>query len=151
VGDCDAVRLHCLVLAQDVPAAYSGIPSFRARSRGLDESVSMQHQASTAWDQALAQPMSPAIRSRMESDVVWFQSTASRYRLMSASVELALRSARGEDTTAARDIMAREIDLLASSATTLDSVSPVDQRAFLGLHRIKAGLPAAPARSAGVP
>jgi len=137
--------------AQDVPAAYSGIPSFRARFRGLHESVSMQQQASTAGDQVLAQLLSPAIRSRMESDVVWFQSTASRYRLMSASIDLAVRGARGEDTFAARVIMAREIDLLAGSATTLDTVSPVDQRAFLDLHRIKSGLPVAPARTAEVP
>lgn len=126
--------------ARDVPAAYSGVPTERCVFRGLDESLALHRQAQAAWQAILARAMPEVIRSHMRADLSWFETTASRYRLMAASCEYLQAQVRQADTTAARARMATEITLLAAAPETADTISPVDQRAFLEWHRRRAGL-----------
>jgi hypothetical protein len=123
---------------QPLPAAYSGRVADSARFRSLPASIALQARMEAEWQAVLAATTDPTLRTRLQADVQWFESTASRYRLMQAAVERAQRAGRGEDTSVQRAAMAREIALLERSPTTQDTVSPVDQRYFLWPHRIKA-------------
>lgn len=126
--------------SQDLPAAYSQVDFERAEFRGLNASIAMHQQAQVQWEAILPRSTPDAIRSRMEADVAWFASTASRYRLMAATCDYVLLAANGEDATQARERMRQEIQFLATSGVTKDTISPVDQRAFLDMHRTRAGI-----------
>jgi hypothetical protein len=126
---------------QDLPAAFSGLVTERATFRGLDDSIALQEQARGRWQAVLMRPLTAATRARMESDVAWFEATASRYRLMAATIDLVLARYRGQDESETRARMAPEIAMLNGSSVTQDTLSPVNQRSFLELHRRLANLP----------
>lgn len=127
--------------AQRLPAAYSGMVDFEARFIGLDAALDLLHQAESVWEAELARPRKEPERARLLADALWFRATISRYRLLMAGVERDRASALGADTSAIRARMDREIEYLANSPTTLDTVSPVDQRHFLSVHRQRARTP----------
>jgi hypothetical protein len=126
---------------QDLPAASSGMPFIRASFRGLDESLRLQSDAAVRWSALLDQPLPPDVRQRMESDLVWFSTTASRYRLMAATSDFVLAREYGLDLEEPRERIAREIGFLRQSPVLSDTVSPVNQRLFLDFHAQLAGLP----------
>ena len=77
----------------------------------------------------------------MESDLVWFTTTASRYRLMDATSDFVWAREYGLDLEEPRGRVAREIGFLRQSPVLSDTVSPVNQRLFLDFHAQLAGLP----------
>jgi hypothetical protein len=126
---------------QDLPAAFSGLVTERATFRGLDESLALQVQARGRWQAVAEGPMDSATRARIESDVAWLEATASRYRLMAASIDVAMSRSSGLDESVARERVAAEVAILAGSPVLRDTISPVDQSGFLDLHRKLANLP----------
>lgn len=126
---------------QDLPAASSGIPFIRASFRGLDESLRLQSDATARWSALLDRPLPPDVRRHMESDLVWFTTTASRYRLMDATSDFVWAREYGLDLEEPRGRVAREIGFLRQSPVLSDTVSPVNQRLFLDFHAQLAGLP----------
>jgi hypothetical protein len=135
------VRLYREGGVQDLPGGFSGNVSVRERFRGLDESIRMQEGAAIRWQALLAEPLTAEIRARMEGDVAWFMATASRYRLMAATCDYVLARQNQLDLEEPRTRMAREIAFLEATQVTRDTISPVDQRSFLGLHKALAGIP----------
>jgi len=126
---------------QDLPAAFSGLVTERATFRGLDESLALQVQARGRWQTVLSGRMDASTRARIESDAAWFEATSSRYRLMAASIDVALSRYYGRDESVARERIAAEIAILDGSPVVRDTISPVDQIGFLELHRQLANLP----------
>jgi len=126
---------------QDLPAAFSGASSERATFRGLDESLALQAEARGRWQAMLSEPLGAAARANVESDVAWFEATASRYRLMAATADLLAARYEGRDESAARLRIAAEVRVLEASPVVRDIISPVDQSAFLLKHRQLANLP----------
>lgn len=112
----------------------------RASFRGLNESIRMQDEAAVRWEDIVAQAQDPYVRAAMASDVEWFEATRSRYRLMAATADFIVAQFNGSDVTDARDRIQTEVAFLEASPTTDDTLSPVDQRAFLGFHRRLAGI-----------
>ncbi len=119
---------------QDLPAAYSGTQTVRATFRGLDESLQLQEQAARRWVAVLGTVADPAVRQRMDSDLLWFEATAARYRLTSASCDYLLARVRGDGVGELRSRIAHELALLRAAAVTADTISPVDQRAVFDLY-----------------
>lgn len=109
---------------------------------GLDDSIRLQENAALLWQALLEATAAPGVREAMQSDIDWFESTRSRYRLMAASSDFVTAKAGGDDLENARIRMRQEIDFLETSNTTDDTLSPVDQRLFLSLHRRLAGIDA---------
>lgn len=126
---------------QEIPVAFSGGTTTRANFRGLDESIKMQTTLKPLWQEILNRGQTPEVRRRMEDDVAWFDAASSRYRLMVASCDFALAEQNSLITAEFRDRIRFEVDLLGNSPTTNDTLSPVNQRAFLNLHKSLAGLP----------
>jgi Domain of unknown function (DUF4838) len=126
--------------AQDLPAAFSGLATERAIFRGLDDSLSLQQQAASQWLTISARVLPDEVRARIDSDIAWFAATASRYRLMAATCDYFVASQANADVTEPRARMQQEIALLEASPVTADTISPVDQRIFLGHHRTRAGI-----------
>jgi hypothetical protein len=126
---------------QDLPAAFSGGTTVRESFRGLDESIRLQDAAIARSQSLLSRPLAAEVRARMESDVAWFNATASRYRLMAATCDYVVAREKQLDLGEPRARMAQEIALLQSTAVTQDTISPVDQRSFLNQHRALAGIP----------
>lgn len=124
---------------QDLPAGFSGVPTERETFRGLDESIRLQSEASVRWRAILSGSLAPDVRRRMEADVEWFEATASRYRLMAATCDYVTARQRGGDLTEPRARAMREIELLRLSTVLSDTVSPVDQDDFLGMHALLVG------------
>lgn len=124
---------------QELAARFSLATTERAQFRGLDESLRMQAESRVAWERVLSRPLSSSIRARMLADVEWFEATASRYRLMAATADYMVQVGGAVDPSEARGRMSREIDFLQTSPTTADTLSPVNQREFLDLHRRRAG------------
>lgn len=121
---------------QDLPAAFSGVTTQRATFRGLDDSIRLQTEAAARWRTLLAAPIGPVVRRHMESDIEWFEATASRYRLMSATCDYVAAREHGADVTGPRTRVMREVEFLRQSRVVEDTVSPVDQRGFLELHAL---------------
>lgn len=120
--------------AQDLPT-FPERGFRRASFRGLDESIQLQTVAASRWQSVLEQSLDPAVRSNLEADVAWFEATRSRYRLMAASADFVVGTFNGSNVSNLRDSILDEIAFLESSPTTDDTLSPVDQRAFLDFHR----------------
>lgn len=125
---------------QELPGAYSRVTGDRESFLGLDDSIHLQQLAQTKWSAILRQPIPQNIRARMDSDVEWFAATASRYRLMAATADYVIATTYHEDVSQPRARMKREIDFLEKSPVLNDTISPVDQRAFLKLHKELAGI-----------
>jgi len=127
--------------AQDLPARFSGVDTIRATFRGLDESMQLQDEAARRWTALLDGPSLPAdVRRRMQDDIEWFAATASRYRLMAATSDFIWARQHGLDLEEPRARIRRETDFLLSSAVLADTISPVDQRVYVDLHRRLAGI-----------
>ena len=117
------------------------VATVRETFRGLDESIRLQELAASKWEAVLAGVLAEDVRRRMESDVAWFVATASRYRLMAATCDYFLAQEYQLDREEPRSRMKQEIALLETSSVTQDTISRVDQRSFLNLHRTLAGIP----------
>jgi hypothetical protein len=126
--------------AQDLPAAFSGGTSLRASFRGLDESIQMQMEARTLWSSVMARSLPPGVRQRMESDIVWFEATASRYRLLAATCDFVRARELGLDLQSSRERISRELGMLRQTPVLADTVSPVNQSLFLAYHAQLVGL-----------
>lgn len=120
---------------QQLPGGYSGRVAIAERFRGLDESIAIQDRARAQWESVLAEPMSAEVRARMQSDVAWFLSTSSRYRLMAATCDYVLAAPHSTQQERARIQMEAELTFLSASTVLEDTISPVNQRAFLSYHR----------------
>ncbi len=125
---------------QELPARFSNAQFQRASFRGLDESMRLQGEASSRWRELLDGPLPGAVRSRMESDVAWFETTASRYRLLAAASDFVVERAQGENLDGSRARIADELGLLRQSPVFGDTVSGVNQRLFMDLTAQLAGL-----------
>ncbi len=125
---------------QDLPTRFSNHARLRAAFPGLDTSMALQDAARADWTRTVAAVSDAPTRARMQSDVQWFEATASRYRLMAATADHVLADFSGQSLAGARERMRREIDFLDASPVTRDTLSPVDQRGFLDAHRRLAGL-----------
>jgi len=125
---------------QDLPELPKGFSEqlYRSNFRGLDDSIRLQEAAAVRWQALLSLSIDPAIRERVESDAAWFASTNSRYRLMAATSDFLIAQIGQSDLTASRSQMRAEIEFLESAAVTQDTISPVNQRSFLNLHRLLA-------------
>lgn len=119
----------------DLPAAFSGAEFERATFRGLDASLALQAEARLRWQKVLEQALPPQIRARMLSDVEWFEATASRYRLLVATIDFLKARQAGTDTGDALARINSEIEHLSETPVTADTISPIDQRAFLTPYR----------------
>ena len=126
---------------QDLPTAFPGLQTVRASFRGLDESIRLQITALDRSAALLAQSLPLDVRRRMESDLVWFEATASRYRLMAATSDFVWAREHGLDFEEPRQRIARELAFLGQTPTLGDTVSPVNQTLFLDFHSQLAGLP----------
>jgi hypothetical protein len=126
--------------AQELPARFSNAQFQRASFRGLDESVRLQGDASSRWRELLDGPLPGDVRRRMESDVVWFEATASRYRLLAAASDFVVERAQGESLDESRAGIARELGFLRQSPVLGDTVSGVNQSLFMDLTARLAGL-----------
>jgi hypothetical protein len=120
---------------QQLPGGYSGRDAIAQSFRGLDESIALQDRARAQWESVLAEPMPAEERARMESDVAWFLSTSSRYRLMAATCDYVLAAPHSTEQERARMQMEVELTFLSASPVLDDTISPVNQRAFLSYHR----------------
>jgi hypothetical protein len=109
--------------------------------RGLDESIGLQRTALDRSTALLAQELPQDVRRHMESDLVWFEATASRYRLMAATSDFVWAREHGLDVEEPRQRIARELSFLRQTPTLGDTVSPVNQTLFLDFHSQLAGLP----------
>ena len=125
---------------QELPARFSNAQFQRASFRGLDESVRLQGDASSRWRELLDGPLPGDVRRRMESDVVWFETTASRYRLLVAASDFVVERAQGESLDESRAGIARELGFLRQSPVFGDTVSGVNQSLFMDLTARLAGL-----------
>jgi hypothetical protein len=126
---------------QSLPARFSGMSTAKEVFRGLDESIELQNQAAHRYEEVLTKKIPKEVRRRMESDLVWFEATRSRYHLIQAAVDcyLAKHGASG-DLSKCRARMTREINFLESSPVTKDTISPVNQRSFLAPYRALANM-----------
>ena len=120
---------------QQLPGGYSGRDAIAESFRGLDESIAMQDRARAQWETVLAELMSAEVRARMQSDVVWFLSTSSRYRLMAATCDYILAAPHSSEQERARTQMEAELTFLSTSPVLEDTLAPVNQRAFISYHR----------------
>lgn len=120
---------------QDLPAASSGLQTVRASFRGLDESIGLQRTALDRSAALLARELPRDVRRHMKSDLVWFEATASRYRLMAATSDFVWAREHGLDVEEPRERIARELALLRQTSVLGDTVSPVNQTLFLDLHQ----------------
>jgi hypothetical protein len=120
---------------QQLPGGYSGRVAIAESFRGLDESIAIQDRARARWESVLAEPMPAEVRARMQSDVAWFLSTSSRYRLMAATCDYILAAPHSTQQEHARSRMEAELTFLSASPVLDDTISPVNQRAFLSYHR----------------
>jgi hypothetical protein len=125
--------------AQTLPAAFAGRTVEQANFRGLDSSLALQAEALQIWTRA-RETAAPAVSARLEADIAWFTSTASRYRLLAATCDYMVARHAGGDFAPARERMAAEIALLEGLAANGETISPVNQYQFLELHRTRAGL-----------
>ena len=121
--------------ASSFPGGYSGRGAIAESFRGLDESLAIQDLARARWESVLAEPMSAQVRARMQADVAWFLSTSSRYRLMAATCDYILAAPHSTQQERARSQMEAELTFLSASPVLEDTISPVNQRAFLSYHR----------------
>jgi hypothetical protein len=119
---------------QQLPGGYSGRGAIAESFRGLDESIAIQDRARARWESVLAEPMSAEVRARMQADVAWFLSTSSRYRLMAATCDYMLAAPHSTQRQNARTRMEAELTFLSASPVLQDTISPLDQRAFLSYH-----------------
>lgn len=126
--------------AQDLPGKFSARVSVRETFPGLDQSILWQQQAKGRWEAVLARDLPTELRARLDHDVAWFAATASRYRLMAATCDFVLAPDASQEAANARERARREIQFLAHSPVTQDTISPVDQRAFLKHHRHLLGI-----------
>jgi len=132
LADLDIINSYKVGGVQELPIIFSSdveIASFR----GLDESIRMQLSAQDLWLSILAKQIPEKTRKNMDDDVLWFQATLTRYQLMAATSDYVVARLLGEET---RKIKIQEnIDFLMASPTTKDTISPVNQRAFLKQHQ----------------
>jgi hypothetical protein len=137
----DLIARYRIGGAQNLPARFSGMDTIRATFRGLDESMQLQDEAARRWTALLDGPSLPAeVRRRIQDDIEWFAATASRYRLMAATSDFIWARQHGLDLEEPRARIRRETDFLLSSAVLADTISPVDQRVYVDLHRRLAGI-----------
>ena len=134
------IPMYRLGGSQELPAAFSGGTTMHANFRGLDSSLALQAEARDIWTRIVSFSMPAEIRMRIESDVSWFEGTASRYRLMAATCDYVAAELAGNDLTGARSRIAEEIAIIEALAPLGGTLSPVDQFQFLALHRARAGL-----------
>lgn len=125
---------------QDLPTAFSGLTSIRASFRGLDDSIRMQAEARTLWSGIMTRSVPPDVRRHMESDLVWFEATASRDQLLAATSDCVVAREQGLDPRPYRDGMTREFAILRQTPVLGDTASPVNQKLFLDQHARLAGL-----------
>lgn len=126
---------------QELPGGYSARAGFRSSFRGLDESIALQRAAEASWLQVLDRVDDEEVRARLEQDVAWFTATASRYRLLAATCDWLLAADDPAARAVARARAEDELALLANAAVLDDTISPVDQRAFLARHQTLLGAP----------
>jgi hypothetical protein len=128
---------------QDLPAGFSNLKTVRETFRGLKESLELQAKAKIEWEGVLSKPVPKDIRNRMEGDVSWFKATCSRYGLIAAACQFFIRTRTSEgEAEESRARMLEEINFLQSSPITQDTISPVNQRAFLSCYRKLGNIPA---------
>jgi hypothetical protein len=95
----------------------------------------MQSNAKESWELILSQSLPDAIRKNMENDILWFKATISRYKLMAATCDFVVGNLKQDDTSLVIEIMVEHIDFLEKSSVTDDTISDVNQRAFLEQHK----------------
>ncbi len=120
---------------QDLPDRFSPGTTNREDFRGLDEAIRLQEQALPRWRAMSSKSIPAEIRQRMDSDVLWFEATASRYRLMSATCDFLIARQSNLDVNEARSRITQEIGTLEASPVIRDTISPVDQIGFLDYDR----------------
>lgn len=125
---------------QLLPGGYSARAGFRSTFRGLDDSIALLQQAERRWLEVVGQVADESVGARLAHDLEWFIATAARYRLLAAACDVLLAVDEGGRQDA-RARMERELALLTESAVLDDTISPVDQRAFLEQYRTLLGAP----------
>ena len=121
--------------SQKLPGRFSGIETVRESFLGLNESIRLHQLAQSKWLVILENTIETDVTARMQNDIAWFKATASRYRLMDLNCDFELAVRGGSEASNLRILMQIEIDYLQTTPVTQDTLSPVNQRSFLDLHR----------------
>lgn len=103
--------------------------------RGLDDSLSLQSKAKDIWENVELNGVSNSVRNNIISDIVWFKATYFRYILMEKTCQYIVARINGVDTSVLRSEILEAIKFLENSPVTSDTISPVNQRAFLSNHK----------------
>ena len=134
VGLIPIYRSGGLNLLYPLPDGFNG-QQILTNFRGLDESIELLESSRTKWNAILSQPLLPYVRDNMQSDAIWFEATTSRYRLMAATCDYIVAKFSNAELMNAEERMKREIQFLETVSVTADTISPINQRAFLDLHK----------------
>ena len=119
---------------QELPARFSNSETVVETFMGLDESLRLQESAQAKWENILINVADERIEVRMADDIEWFNATASRYRLMALTCDYVLASRNMHNANVLTLQIQHEISFLKTSPVTKDTISPLNQRAFLNYH-----------------
>lgn len=121
---------------QNLPALFSNKVSIKSEFIGLDQSLIFHKQVLTKLNSIiLNKDINDDIKKNIEDDIEWFMATASRYRLLAAAGNLYLARENNEPLNDFIVQIQSEINYLQKSSVTNDTISPVNQRAFLKNYR----------------
>ncbi|OEG74536.1 hypothetical protein BEL05_19060 [Shewanella colwelliana] len=115
---------------QSIPVLFQN-RNLLERFRGLDESVDMLNDIVFRSERLISQVDDLNIKNNMSHDLIWFKATYARYLLIyyiSQFVELKIE---GRDNDFLISKIQTEIDFLDTVSVTDDTLSPVNQRAFI--------------------
>lgn len=120
---------------QELPARFSMPETTVETFIGLNESLKLQEIANTKWVKTLSDVTDLNVQRSMMSDVEWFKATVSRYHLMKLTCDYFISHSRKRAVNQLRVQIQHEIDFLKQAQVTKDTISPVNQRAFLDHHQ----------------